>query len=465
MRLWWALAAMLSVSSLCNGAAVAQIDSTGRQTGIMLQSGDYDSFKIPGTRGPGACAEACERDPRCRAWTYVRPVEQCRLKHEVGVAVRNNCCISGIKDKASAGDSRQQYCADYASQAVSANDANLQQDCRLTGTRWTSEYRTHFSWCLRVDREEASAESEVRSAEILRCTRRAERGSGGLCDHYANMTMIMIAAQKRGECGFDPANNRWREDKASHLQACNKAPNRIPVSEFEVRQRQLSTCLERAGREEQACVSFADGAAAQYDKAVAAQCDFAESRKWNSSKSRHYVWCLEASSKEREDLSFERDDEIAECRRQASLRKACGAYAETAIEQASLNENERCGLEGEAWSKYKDDHLEFCMSEGEKAARRRAGERQGELESCIADANARNEECESYASRAVKLARVNEDKSCGNRDRRLWSTNSREHYDFCMRAKPGIRQETQQARRKAIQSCSLFRGFRLEIQF
>jgi hypothetical protein len=34
-----------------------------------------------------------------------------------------------------------------------------------------------------------------------------------------------------------------------------------------------------------------------------------------------------------------------------------------------------------------------------------------------------------------------------------------------MRAKPAIRQEVQQERRKAIQSCSLFRGFRFEIQF
>lgn len=305
----------------------------------------------------------------------------------------------------------------------------------------------------------------MRSAEVVRCQRRADRSSKPLCDHYAAMAMIMVNAQKRGQCGFDPASSRWKEDRGFHARACEAAPNRIPVAEFETRQRQLSTCFERAGKEEDACAAFADTAVAQYDKAVEALCEFAELRKWNSSKVRHYVWCLEASQKEREDLSFERDDDIAQCRRQAALRRACGTYAENAIEQASLNENERCGLRGEAWSKYKDDHLDFCMREGEKASRRRADERQRELESCIADNTAQNEECERYADRAVKLARVNEDKNCGNRDRRLWSTNSREHYDFCMRAKPGIRQETQQARRKAIQSCSLFRGFRLEIQF
>jgi hypothetical protein len=466
MRWWVVLAAVvLALAPIGGGRAQAQSDEPEFQNDVMIQLGDYDSFKVPGRQGAESCAEACRRDPRCKAWTYIRPVEQCRLKHAVGVAVANKCCVSGIKDRKAAGGSRQDFCADYASQAVSANDANLQQDCRLTGTRWTSDYRTHFSWCLRVNKAEAQQETELRGAEVVRCQRRADRSSTSLCDHYAQMTMIMINAQNRGQCDFNPANNRWKADRNFHLRACKAAPNRVPGAEFEIRQRQLSTCFERAGKEEEACVAFADDAVAHYDKAVEAQCEFAESRKWNSSKARHYVWCLEASQKEREELSFERDDEIAGCRRQAVLRKSCGVYAENAIEQAALNENERCGLKGEAWSKYKDDHISYCMQEGDRAARRRADERQSELETCIAENNAQNEECQRYADRAVKLARVNEDKNCGNRDRRLWSTSSREHYDFCMRAKPGIRQETQQARRKAIQSCSLFRGFRLEIQF
>lgn len=189
------------------------------------------------------------------------------------------------------------------------------------------------------------------------------------------------------------------------------------------------------------------------------------SRTWNSSKARHYVWCLDASAKAREDEGFKRDDDLAECRRQASLRKACGDYAETAVEQALLNDNERCGLRGATWSKYKDDHVDFCMREGDRVARKEADKRQSALDSCIAGNSAQNDDCERYADAAVKLARVNQDKNCGNRDRALWSTNSREHYDFCMRAKPAIRQELQQQRRKAIQSCSLFRGFRIDIQF
>ncbi len=467
MRLWVGLAVLLAAIGLASATVSAQIDTDQRKTGIMFQSGDYDSFKIPGRNGPGSCAEACGRDPRCRAWTYVKPVEQCRLKYEVGVAVRNDCCISGIKEQSKpAGDGRQAFCADYASQAVDANDSNLSQDCRLTGPRWSADYRTHYTWCMRVERREAVAEGELRSAEVLRCQQRASRAKSPLCDHYARMASVMIRAGEAGTCGFAAGkNNRWLDDAAVQRRQCEAAPQRVPETEFAGRQRQLATCFERAGKEEEACVAYADGAVEQYQKAVDAECEFAESRSWNSSKARHYVWCLDASAKDREDASFKRDDEIAECRRQSTLRKACGQYAETAIEQASLNENERCGLRGSVWSKYKDDHIDFCMQEGERAARKEEDKRQSALESCIADNSARNADCERYADNAVKLARVNQDKNCGNRDRDLWSTNSREHYDFCMRAKPAIRQEIQQQRRKAIQSCSLFRGFRIEITF
>lgn len=463
MRLWVVLAAMLTAFGLASSPVQAQMDI---QPDVMIQRGDYDSFKIPGSRGPTACAEACLRDPRCKAWTYIRSVEQCRLKHELGVAVENKCCVSGIKEARASGESRQTFCADYASQAVSANDANLAQDCRLTGPRWSTDYRTHYAWCLRANRTEVVAETDVRSAELLRCEQRASRAKSPVCDHYAKMASVMIRAGEIGSCGFGTGkNNRWLDDPAAQRRLCEAAPQRVPETEFAARQRLLATCFERAGKEEEACVSYSEQAVEQYQKAVDAQCELAESRKWNSSKARHYVWCLDASDKEREDASFERDDDLAECRRQATLRKACGDYAETAVEQASLNENERCGLKGSTWSKYTDDHVDFCMREGERAARREADKRQDALETCIADNNARNADCERYADNAVRLARVNQDKNCGNRDRLVWSTNSREHYDFCMRAKPAIRQEIQQERRKAIQSCSLFRGFRLEIQF
>jgi hypothetical protein len=51
------------------------------------------------------CDRACAGDPKCRAWTYVRPGvqgprAQCWLKHSVPATRASNCCTSGVKQAA-----------------------------------------------------------------------------------------------------------------------------------------------------------------------------------------------------------------------------------------------------------------------------------------------------------------------------------------------------------------------------
>jgi hypothetical protein len=51
---------------------------------------------------PAVCAARCERDSRCRAWTFSYPRTErqaatCWLKNRVPRAVQDNCCISGIR--------------------------------------------------------------------------------------------------------------------------------------------------------------------------------------------------------------------------------------------------------------------------------------------------------------------------------------------------------------------------------
>ncbi len=63
--------------------------------------GDYHNFVMH--RGSELqCQDACVKDRRCRAWTYVKPGFQgrkgrCWLKSVQPRAVRSNCCISGTK--------------------------------------------------------------------------------------------------------------------------------------------------------------------------------------------------------------------------------------------------------------------------------------------------------------------------------------------------------------------------------
>lgn len=95
---------------------------------------DYQSFDIV-SPDPKVCQAACATDPRCRAFTYVKPGVQgrsarCWLKSGVPAAVRNNCCVSGVNTGASVGRA-------YTSQAVVGSPGSSAP--ARTGRAYTSQ--------------------------------------------------------------------------------------------------------------------------------------------------------------------------------------------------------------------------------------------------------------------------------------------------------------------------------------
>ena len=71
------------------------------QTNFDRPGGDY--LNSPVTSGdPADCALACERDRRCRAWSFNYPTDVtagavCWLKNSVPSRVQDNCCVSGVR--------------------------------------------------------------------------------------------------------------------------------------------------------------------------------------------------------------------------------------------------------------------------------------------------------------------------------------------------------------------------------
>ncbi|MGK9170498.1 PAN domain-containing protein [Inquilinus limosus] len=68
--------------------------------GFDLPGSDYDSFNAGSA---SVCRNSCGGDPRCQAWTWVKPGFQgptgrCWLKHRVPELVRSNCCRSGPRE-------------------------------------------------------------------------------------------------------------------------------------------------------------------------------------------------------------------------------------------------------------------------------------------------------------------------------------------------------------------------------
>jgi hypothetical protein len=86
---------------LALGWTLAAPDAAQAQANFDRPGADYSHRNV--TSGdPADCAIVCERDRRCRAWTFAYPKSpddhaQCWLKNAVPPRVENRCCVSGVR--------------------------------------------------------------------------------------------------------------------------------------------------------------------------------------------------------------------------------------------------------------------------------------------------------------------------------------------------------------------------------
>ncbi|MBR2120380.1 MAG: PAN domain-containing protein [Pseudomonadota bacterium] len=90
-----ALVAALALSCLVN------IQRADAQASFDRPGNDYLRTPIP-SGDPALCALQCERDRRCRAWSFNYPAVSdesaiCWLKNAVPTRVPSNCCVSGVR--------------------------------------------------------------------------------------------------------------------------------------------------------------------------------------------------------------------------------------------------------------------------------------------------------------------------------------------------------------------------------
>ncbi|MBV8792240.1 MAG: PAN domain-containing protein [Pseudolabrys sp.] len=82
-------------------AIVAAVTPASAQIGFDRPGGDSTNFQVR-TGDPAACAARCERESRCRAWSFSypgpnRPDPVCWLKNQVTPRKEDNCCVSGVR--------------------------------------------------------------------------------------------------------------------------------------------------------------------------------------------------------------------------------------------------------------------------------------------------------------------------------------------------------------------------------
>jgi hypothetical protein len=71
------------------------------QVGYDRRGSDYSIANVR-NGDPAVCAARCERDGRCRAWSFSYPrtihvPATCRLKNKVPPRVADPCCVSGVR--------------------------------------------------------------------------------------------------------------------------------------------------------------------------------------------------------------------------------------------------------------------------------------------------------------------------------------------------------------------------------
>ncbi len=89
--------------------SIALVDTFALETNTDRPGMDYSSFDLA-SANPSLCEQACDGDPNCLAFTYVKPGVQgasarCWLKNGIPTAYPATCCDSGVKGTTPGGGS------------------------------------------------------------------------------------------------------------------------------------------------------------------------------------------------------------------------------------------------------------------------------------------------------------------------------------------------------------------------
>lgn len=92
---------VLALGLVACGALAWAPAAARAQAGVDRPGKDYANFTVR-SGDPAVCAARCDRDARCRAWSFSYPTPngakaQCWLKGEVPPRVDSGCCISGVR--------------------------------------------------------------------------------------------------------------------------------------------------------------------------------------------------------------------------------------------------------------------------------------------------------------------------------------------------------------------------------
>ena len=211
-----------NLASGCNEAVLQASLPAPWETNTDRPGSDYTSFWIDKDEeafvAVRRCQDACRNDHRCSAFTYVKPGVQgtqgrCYLKTSVPPPRESACCISGVVRPKTGSD----RCRNYAATAVRQNQSNINGQCGYSGRRWSSDYQSHYSWCMGVPETSTRSETEARQTVLIECS--------------AIDVMLGKLAQKTGRPRSDfRVISKERRTWGNSCNACHKPGTRCPAN-------------------------------------------------------------------------------------------------------------------------------------------------------------------------------------------------------------------------------------------
>lgn len=282
------------------------------ENGRLRLGADYDMFFIGG-QSFEPCERACNEDPRCKAWSFIRTTGQCRLKHTAVASIANNCCVSGLRTRKSAASDDEVACAELSVVAIEQNDANLAQQCGYRGPLWPADFRTAYGRCLDNSPRRRQLEANERKTALADCKRVVNRSADLACDHFARMALAESDTNAKSSCGF--SGEAWTAEYDRHFNWC-KTVARAEVSDrIANRERRLLQCISRGGGSgEAACEVYAQTSVGQFVKAQQLKCGRAfAGGVWHADAAQHYQWCQAHSAAERDDWVGKRTALLEKC--------------------------------------------------------------------------------------------------------------------------------------------------------
>jgi hypothetical protein len=102
MLMWGDRRLEAGLIALALAAAVTATPPARAQANFDRPGGDYQSSPVA-SGDPLDCALLCERDRRCRAWSFSYPTDivggaaLCWLKNNVPPRTKDSCCVSGVR--------------------------------------------------------------------------------------------------------------------------------------------------------------------------------------------------------------------------------------------------------------------------------------------------------------------------------------------------------------------------------